>query len=292
MRRTHLLLIPFVLQLAPLSAWSDSQTVAVETNPVESGLTEAVTAENLMASEQYWPYHVSITTNWPSSEVPTIRAGRHGVLVRVQPDGLVRLDFGGDGRYEVPLASTNLIERANEVRLGRVHKTIPNFVLAVGSRLVDGRTGTLKPFGLTEVGERPGFLCVFADPASENFALLAEQLKPLQDRENVLTVFFPPGDRPAIEVFARLTELDWPVPFMPGPMSSAYTRSLLRDDAPLPAVILQSPEGRLIHSGAAWFRSDSSEHLQKDVTRAIDGAFAGQQRTQSAASADRENAPG
>ena len=68
-----------------------------------------------------------------------------GVLIRVEASGLARIDFGRDGLYEVPVGATDLVERANRIRTGELRKMAPNFVLAIGPRLVDSAGAHAAP---------------------------------------------------------------------------------------------------------------------------------------------------
>ena len=90
----------------------------------------AVTEQNLLASERYWPYHVALTKPFQA-----LRPGTTGVLIRVESSSVARIDFGRDGLFEVPVAATDLVARANRVQRGELAKRAPNFVFALGPRL-------------------------------------------------------------------------------------------------------------------------------------------------------------
>jgi hypothetical protein len=81
--------------------------------------------------------------------------GSVGVLIRVEDGGIARIDFGRDGLREVPIAMTDLVDRANRVRSGELVKLAPNFVLAIGRAWI-GR-GQLR---VRSRRTEPGFLCL------------------------------------------------------------------------------------------------------------------------------------
>ena len=65
-----------------------------------------ITSENLFQNERYWPYHVILEEAWKprgfQGESFAWEQGTVGVLVRVEPGGLLRVDFG---RFGVHLES-------------------------------------------------------------------------------------------------------------------------------------------------------------------------------------------
>jgi hypothetical protein len=261
---------PSLLVLAFLAAASPSGA-AGEVTPGELPLHQAedpgapvVTEGNLLASERFWPYRVALVRPWsvPGREQP-IDPGTLGVLIRVEAGGVARLDFGRDGLHEVPIAETDLLDRANQVRRGEIDKMAPNLVLAIGPRLLDPGSTPLRPIGMVAASRAAGFLCVFADPAAPDFAELVASLEPLRGREGVTTVLLPQGEHRDGEVAERIRSLGWAVPFMYDRYSEPYRRSLLREGTGLPAILLATREGRVLFQdgwsaevvpqlGAAW----------------------------------------
>lgn len=216
----------------------------------------AVTEESLLENDGFWPYRVALTRDWaPAVDEDSLSEGVIGVLVRVEPGGTARIDFGRDGVHEVPIGATDVVERANAVRLGERDKLAPNFVHAIGPRLVDssGEQPRNEPF--EEVYEPKAFLAVFADPSAEGFAELARALAPLQEREGLATILFAQGRHPAEELHAKLAELDWRIAHVFDHMAEGYTRSLRSSDRPLPELMLQTPDGRVLHRSAWSARS-------------------------------------
>ena len=63
-------------------------------HPVADPDAPAVTQQNLMASERFWPYHVELVRSWtPEAGEKPLAAGRRGVLIRVDSPELARIDF-------------------------------------------------------------------------------------------------------------------------------------------------------------------------------------------------------
>jgi len=261
MKRTSLVLLLLSLALIAASCAEGSDELETRASPSEPAKPldgEEVTPRNLLASERFWPYRVALTE--PHAVVgrsEPLPAGLVGVLIRVESSGLPRIDFGSLGKHEIPVHSTDLLERANGIRRGELEKSEPNFVHAIKARMLDSASDSLRPLRLEASIDRRGFLCVFADPADEGFGALAGALVPLHERHGVMTILFPRGDHPDPEVHEQLRALGWPVPFLSDFLSEPYARTLLPEGTPLPYVMLQTAEGRVLFQGP-W-RADTSE---------------------------------
>lgn len=252
------------------SAPQDSAPTVTANEPAQhESVPAAVTAENLLRSERYWPYRVALTQplSIPGREAP-LPAGFTGVLIRVEESGLPRIDFSSRGKLEVPLEKTDLLERANRIRTGSLEKLEPNFIHAIKSRMLDPEPDTLSPLALEASSGRPGFLCVFADPAAPGFDELARALTPLRDRHQVMTILFAQGEHPDPELRDRLRALGWTVPFLYDFLSEPYTRTLVPDGTAWPWWMLQTAEGRVVEQGP-W-RANTA-----DLVAALDAEFGG-----------------
>jgi len=211
---------------------------------------DVVTGENLLASDRFWPFRVELIEVWrPDPSGGPLRAGTAGTLIRVEPPGSARVDFGRHGVYAVPVDATDLIQRANRIRIGELKKTAPNFLISIGPRLADSAGDVMQAFDYTHEYERRAFLCVFADPNSGDFAELAAALAPVAMRYDVLPIVFPQGQISDRAVGLRLRSLGWKVPFVFDHLSEPYTRSLLSEEVQQPVVLLQNREGRVLFSG-------------------------------------------
>ncbi len=258
------------VSLATLLATADAGRAPAETSGAADE-SAPVTEANLLASDALWPYHVSLVRPWPPpGDAQPLPLGIPGVLIRVEGSGLARIDFGRDGIHTVPVRETDLLERANRVRTGALEKDAPNFALAIGKRLLDSNSASLRPVSLVEASAMRGFLCVFADPDAEGFPELVAALRAVRDRHGVRTILFPQGPHFDAKVHERLVALEWTVHFLPGHLSQGYTRSLLPDATPRPAVLLVTPQGRVLFQ-SAW-RADVSPELRS----ALDEAFGGE----------------
>jgi hypothetical protein len=206
-----------------------------------------VTPSNLLASERFWPYHVQLAALWkPPGAASPLPVGARGVLIRVESERDARIDFGRNGVFEVPVAATDLVDQANRVRRGEQRKFLPNFVEAIGPRLVSSEADPMREQPIRETYAHQGFLCVFADPEASGFADLAKALAPLRDRPEVMTILFPQGRPSDASVHAKLRSLGWTVPFVLQHLSEPYTVTLVGEKPVQPAVSLQSREGRLV----------------------------------------------
>lgn len=206
-----------------------------------------VTPRNLLASERFWPYRVGLVKSWlPPGRSQELRVGTTGVLIRVEPEGRALVDFGRDGRFEVPIAKTDLLEGANRLRRGETSKAAPNYVLAIGPRLIDSAADPPRGLPFRDVLGFDAFLSVFVDGEEEALAAVAASLDRFVGRPGLLTVVFPQGRRPDSELWERLRELGWRVPYVYAHLAEPYTATLLPAGLLPPAILLQSDEGRLL----------------------------------------------
>lgn len=274
--RIRALVIAAALALLPARSQGEVPNAGDLPGYDPSSPTAPVVSEaNLLASERFWPYQVGLVKPWqPPGRPQPLPVGATGVLIRVEDGGrLARVDFGRDGLYELPVAATDLVERANRVRRGELDKMAPNYVLAIGPRLVDTAADPPRTFPFADVNEYRVFLGVFADPRAADFETLAKALAPFQERAGLLTILFPQGERPDPETWERLRAIGWPVPFVQDHLSDPYTRTLLAEGADGPALQLVSAEGRVLFAGAA--KPEVAPALREALDRALPAASAG-----------------
>jgi hypothetical protein len=242
--------------------------------PAASCSERPITAANLLAHESAWPYQALLTRDWtPEGAARPLVAGARAVLIRVEAGDVARLDFGRGGIHRVPVALTDLVERANRVRSGELVKDGPNFSVAIAQRLVDSAGERMAPLAAAETHGATAFLCVFADPDAAALAELAAAFAPLRDREGLVTILFAQGRRSDADVRERLRSLGWTLPFVFAHLSEPYTRTLIDPETPLPAVLLQSAEGRLL-----VFRGGVGGNpigLARELAEALPGAAGG-----------------
>jgi hypothetical protein len=245
-RRLRSFALCFAIVASPLAVHAQSPGSELPVHVAKDASAPEVNAANLLANERFWPYQVALAKAWkPAGSAEALAAGAVGVLIRVEASGEARVDFGRDGLFDVPVAATDLVARANQVRLGTLEKMAPNFVLAIGPRLIDAASEEPRPVRAEDFSKPRAFLCVFADPTADGFDAIAKSLAPLRDRAGLMTVFFPQGMHPDPQVREKLRAREWPVPFVHDHLADAYTPSLLADTPP-PALLLVTNEGRAL----------------------------------------------
>ncbi len=249
------LVLPVVLALGWLAGASQparaqlGQPLYPEYRIADPGAAE-VTLENLYERDRFWPFRVRLTQDWkPSEGGQTLQARRPGVLIRVLDPKLARVDFGRKGVHHVPIEKTDLVERANELRLGKAEKSSPNFVHVFDNRLLDASREVLVPFVTRRTDRFDAYLAVHADPAAEGFEALARDLRPLHESGRVLTVLFPQGGHIDENVFFALKEADWPITFMFRFLAGPFSRSELPPWLSPPAYMLLTAEGKVLLEG-------------------------------------------
>ena len=250
------------------AARSGSVSVGDETSAPSTDATSPITYENLYANEADWPYHVELTGSWKPEGFEGEQFGWGiGVLVRVEESGDLRIDFGRFGQYVVPANETNVIREANRIARGEHNKGEANFVLAVVNKMVDPSTEPARYMKPRHVVDVNAYLLVAADPGSEHFAELVAALRPFHDRPDVMPVLLPQGGHRDADILAMCRAAGWTDPLIFGRYSPGYTQSILGDDLLLPSLLLQTPEGRVIHASAGL------DGVQASYTEAIDKAL-------------------
>lgn len=248
---------------------TETKTPALPAFSASDPSAPPVSEINLMTSERFWPYTVSLVSEWRAgSDGRTLAAGSKGVLVRVDSHERVRIDFGRDGIVEVPVDRTDLIAGANAIRTGEARKDAPNLTWAIGARILDGGADEVGLYGMEHALAKRGFLMIFVDPAdAPTYASMARALAPMNDRHDVLTIVVPQGRESDEEMLALQKRVGWSAAFMLGHLAIPYTTSLLPGTAGAPYVILQTNEGRVIAEGP-W-----SEDLVPRLATALDTEF-------------------
>lgn len=239
-----------------------------------------VTAATLMESERFWPTLVRLRRDVEiAGAASPLRSGMLGVLIRVESSDVARVDLGRNGLHSVPIEATDLLEGAEKVRRGEIEKSLPNLVWAIGSRLVDSSLAIPRALPLVDAYHQGAFLCVFADPASEDFGSLVRSISPLSRRGGLLTVLFADGPHPNAQLHRRLRALEWPAAFVVDHNAEGYARVLLPEGLAQPALMLLTPEGRLLFE-APW--TPGTVHGLLD---AVDGYLGGPPRKKASLSA-------
>jgi len=253
MKITRSLVRRGLLLSAALSVWS----AFVAADPIGETIRPYVAADpsapeltpaDIASRDRFWPFRVMLREPWTPSGRDRPIHPRPAVLVRVNPDGTARLDFAGEGRHEVPIGLTDLLVAAERVRRGEETKMAPNLVLTIGNKLLDPRAEKVRVFHIRPDTDLDAILCVFADPATDEFAGLVRRLEPLRDREGLEIVLFPQTeDLQDFGVGRRLRQLEFPVPYVRARYRKPFTRSLLSDE-PLarPHLQLTTLDGRLL----------------------------------------------
>ena len=245
----------FAVSLAAASSVAGTQEPSVANSLPAYSVADAAAPEvaeaNLVASERFWPYQAALTRPFtPAGAAREIPAGSLGVVIRVEANAHVRIDFGRDGIATPPVDATDLLARANAIRSGAATKTAPNFTYAIAPRLLDAESETPRRVRLESSFESAGFLCLFANPDEVSFPKLAGLLAPLAGRGGVRLVLFPHGAHPDVALLPKLRAAGWRGAFALDHLSEAYTRTLIDGEIEAPTLALYSAEGREIWSGA------------------------------------------
>ena len=211
---------------------------------------EPIDYANLYRHEKSWPYRVTLTEAWK----PAGWEGRFGwgvgILVRVESTGRLRIDFASLGKYLVPAEATNVIEEANRIRRGELRKPRPNFVNAVGTRLLDLASDRVRPVAESYFDGVERILVLFADPTTEDFRTIAAEIALWARQSGTVYILFPQGGHRDGATLNACRSSGWGDPVLFDRFVVPMTASYLGEVPEAPVAMLLSPEGRLIFSGA------------------------------------------
>lgn len=240
------------------SAWlacSSADSERSEGHPASES-TEAppgelvLTAENIREHEKFWPTNVAMVSGWtPEAGTAPLLAGYRGALIRVEGKDRVRVAFGRHGNHEVPIDRTDLVERANQIRRGELHKVAPCFLAHFGTQFIELLGDEVSPVQTPRIAYAKRFLLVLADPRAPGFEEAAKTLAPLRETHPDLQIlYFPIGL--AHEAFAPvrdvLTRSGFMVPFAYPAAADVHARALFGRLPSSAEAVLISPEGRIL----------------------------------------------
>lgn len=209
-----------------------------------------ITLASLAANEQFWPHQIRLVEEWKPAGWEGEFGWGMGVLIEVDVDARLRVDFARFGKYWLPARVTDVVDRANAIRRGEAVKFAPNLVLALGNRLLDPTGRTLRESDVDLLAQR-AFVLVYADPRSADFPEIAEALVPFEALSAVHLVLMPQGGHPDFHVWKAAHEGGWRGSFLLDRFAPAYTEGF-RDTPPTrPVVEIRSPEGRRLWQGPA-----------------------------------------
>ena len=166
-----------------------------------------------LSDSRNWPFYVSPRE---STVIDGTRlfAGVRGVLLRVEDDNTVVVDFGRDGIHRLPVESTNVIAQAEAIAAGVVTKELPNFARMTTSAVVrhspDGLPDPITPEMLAEYRR---LVLVYTDEVFIRLPGTPEQLRRLRDElaaDDTTCLFIPLN----VAGFEALGERPFPMPFL------------------------------------------------------------------------------
>ncbi len=210
-----------------------------------------ITAESIYEAEEFWPNIVAVADGWQPQSTERARPKTlQGALIRVERDGTARIDLAQFGRVDVPVAQTDLVERANAVRRGEVFKHRGNLAMQLSPLLVRSDLERPGPNPSRGIKGAERILCVFADPRAETFPEIAAGFMAWVEGRNVPAIFVAQnvGRDDLSYIHGRLREVGWTAPFVYPERAATQTERLLREAPRVPWIQLLTREGRELES--------------------------------------------
>jgi hypothetical protein len=229
----------------PAEGIAEPESVSLVGTPVPAP-DGSLTPEDLVLRDENWPHRVRLVEPWTPESGETLRPV--GVLLQVESPEAARIDFGSQGVHDVPVAVTDLVERANEVRAKGPDSKIGNLTRMIGGALVNPAHETPRTYRRSKVAKRD-LLLVAAPPDPALLSGMAAPLARIDEREGLRVVLMVEGEAETSEVLATLHALGWGTPFLRQRFVQAVTEGYLREDRTLPWVALLTPNGRSLYEG-------------------------------------------
>ena len=208
-----------------------------------------MTAANLYEHEDFWPFHVALTeaTLLEGRDKP-MDARIPGILIRVNDDGTLVVEWGSDGRAVVPIDQTDVVVRANRIRSGERYKSGPNVSFSIGNKIFKtASTRPLEYYTFQEAVLFRGYLMVMADPRAPEFEQIAASLTPFRGRHGIVTTLIPQAGRdPDLAIMERVRSVDGPEAVLRNRLSPSATRGYLGRFPSEPVLMLMSSDGRVL----------------------------------------------
>jgi hypothetical protein len=207
---------------------------------------------DLYREDAYWPTRVWLEAPLlGDGDAVVVPPRRMGVVIFLEPNGDVRIDFGRYGAHTVPIEQTNFVAESARVRAGEATKTFPNLLGMLMNRVVDAGSDSLATKQLVAEDIRGGpILLVFADAKTADVeALTAFASKVAEGAHRVSTFFLPITEELDGDVLSDLRAGGWTDPFVMTPMADAYVTAMLEPGTPRPFARLCTDEGRILAQG-------------------------------------------
>jgi hypothetical protein len=228
---------------------------------LKKSASDEVTLSNLADREAEWPYQVRLVKAWK----PTGYEGEFGwgegttgTILRIEPPARLRVDFGRFGKVWVPADATDVVARANQVRIGEIQKFGPNLAAALNHRLLDPSERSLAEYREDLfVKPRQVYVVIFADPIASSFGEIAKASHEWAKIPGSLVVLVALGQVDDAHVYKACYDAGWKGVFLMDRFAPAYAEGYLEPSDPRPAVHVMSPEGRLIF-GSSWSKPAAS----------------------------------
>ena len=249
--RTLLLILAVALLASCLEPEDSPELEPNET--AEPAGAAPLTGEDLVSQDAYWPEKVYVTGDWtPDDSWKDARKPIRGMLLRVPDPGHVRVDFGRLGIHEVPIAETDVLPKANALRVEAAPNRRGNLTRLLSGALTDTRFEQVQPYRRHRI-VRSDILLVAAPLDAELLRGMAESLRefhvPGEGMNVVLLV--QKKERDSVAIFETLREIGWEMPFLRWGFVESATNGYLEEGHTIPWIGLMSPFGRSFYQ-AAW----------------------------------------
>lgn len=209
---------------------------------------------------EYWPLHVNttkdlvVTSNGEEDKI--IPENTRAVVIRLESEGGLLLDFGREGIHRLDPEDTDFLDASHRIANGEVEKLYSIMAGMIAQRLsVPTEDGSGAPYSFKIVSESRLFILLYVDDDADLFRAIAEF--ELSNREAlrekaVALILMPTFNYKNSELSKRLYSYGVRVPFMYDFLVKPYI-NMLSHQPVLPAIVVTDSNGKIInrHEGSS-----------------------------------------
>lgn len=210
----------------------------------------------LYENSRYWPYHTKLLDDLlQDNGTKIIKKGQRGVVIRLESDDLVIVDFGRFGIHKLEVDKTTIPEDVALVQSGQRKKDDGNYIRMIGPRMNDPKIEPVGQFPYSKIIEYKSFLLFYTDLSGSQIDLILKIVEPIDAfceskkvLPHIIPVEYPKSPEADLEIAEVLRDSELLIPVMPNFLSDAYRYSFqhdVADGSKLVAVYLD-PGGKVL----------------------------------------------
>lgn len=208
---------------------------------------------------RHWPHKVTITdpqklTTVDGLNSEKVRKGRNVVVLRVETNEVLAVDFGDLGTHRIPVEATDLREKMMSSEELKQSKSFPNMFTMIGPRLIDANQEQPLPARADRISSAHYYLMIYVEVGSTDFEALSavfDQHPKVREEAGVgqqLLPIFVQQDNPNVIDFQKtLKDAGLAYLFFIDFLARPFTKSLYHEPTVFPYIVLTDANGKILY---------------------------------------------